>query len=156
MSSPAPQLPRDDARALCAPANNLNTGFLQFDTAHEGDLVCTSVALCIYCNHSSVLLCSGSPHSSPSTPHHLFSRFPAAYAHLRAISRHESSEFVVRNFVCVIHKMQPEQALVETEVSTFAAAVAPAVLHRLVQSASHTTALAHKTSLHVCVCWVLI
>ena len=52
MSSPAPQLPRDDARALCAPANNLNTGFLQFDTAHEGDLVCTFVVLCIYCNRS--------------------------------------------------------------------------------------------------------
>ena len=35
--------------------------------------------------------------------------------------------------------MQPEQALVETEVSTFAAAVALAVLHQLVQSARHTS-----------------
>jgi hypothetical protein len=34
----SPQLARDDARALCAPSKNLNTGFLQFDTAHEGDL----------------------------------------------------------------------------------------------------------------------
>ena len=31
-----PQLSRDDARAMCAPANNLNAGFLQFETAHEG------------------------------------------------------------------------------------------------------------------------
>jgi hypothetical protein len=28
----------------------------------------------------------------------------------------EDKEFTVRNFVCVIHKMRPEQALVETEV----------------------------------------
>jgi hypothetical protein len=29
---------------------------------------------------------------------------------------HEDKEFTVRNFVCVIHKMHPDQALVETEV----------------------------------------
>jgi len=40
----------------------------------------------------------------------------AAYAHLRSISMQEDKEFTVRNFVCVIHKMRPEQALVETEV----------------------------------------
>ena len=40
----------------------------------------------------------------------------AAFAHLRSISKHEDKEFTVRNFVCVIHQMQPDQALVETEV----------------------------------------
>lgn len=35
---------------------------------------------------------------------------------MRSISKHDNKEFTVRNFVCVIHKMLPEQALVETEV----------------------------------------
>jgi hypothetical protein len=38
-ATPAPQLARDDARALCAPSSNLNGAFLQFDTAHEGELI---------------------------------------------------------------------------------------------------------------------
>ena len=48
-----------------------------------------------------------------------FKQFPTAhevYAHLRAISKHESKEFVVRNFVCVIEDIRPESSLVETEL----------------------------------------
>ena len=34
------------------------------------------------------------------------------------MSRHENKEFTVRNFVCVIRKMRPDEALVETEVAS--------------------------------------
>mmetsp|Transcript_25014 Transcript_25014/g.80842 ORF Transcript_25014/g.80842 Transcript_25014/m.80842 type:complete len:224 (-) Transcript_25014:3168-3839(-) len=48
-----------------------------------------------------------------------FPRFATAhdvYAHLRSISKNESKEFVVRNFVCVIDDIRPESSLVETEL----------------------------------------
>ena len=53
------------------------------------------------------------------------------------MSRHENKEFTVRNFVCVIHKMRPDEALVETEVlshtrgiETVAVTSRPAVMQR--------------------------
>ena len=48
MSAASPQLSRDEARSLCAPSSNLNSGFLQFDTAHEGDLQLQSLYRAIH------------------------------------------------------------------------------------------------------------
>jgi hypothetical protein len=72
-----PQLSRDDARAMCAPANNLNAGFLQFETAHEGGG--EGMFARVYIIHMSSLR-----RNAPS----LFPNLLTRHRSLRASSRH--------------------------------------------------------------------
>jgi len=87
MSSPAaatvpPQLSRDDARAMCAPANNLNAGFLQFETAHEG-LGGGHLRPCLSDPNIIHLIAAQRPEPLPQYPHtspqpmRIFAPFPA-------------------------------------------------------------------------------